>query len=117
MTEVTPSTQQLLAIVSASAPVTATVTINYSASPEAVESYENAIAMIEAVGGTVTREAQKLLGTDRPYEIARVNPTDYGTSDFTLIGPFDHAGFDPDERVAVTTEGKLALRVIQGGVA
>jgi hypothetical protein len=117
VTEVPISTQRLLAILSASAPASASVTINYSSEPGSVESYESAIAMIEAAGGTVERKVQTLSIDHRPYEVSRVDPNEFGIAEVTLIGPFEHVGYDPDTRVAPTPEGKLALRVIQGGVA
>lgn len=117
MTEVTLSTQQLLAIVSASGIGRSDVSINFpDFEPGSAEAYEATIAMIESAGGTVERKRQEFnFGC---YELAVVNPDpDEFLHRFRLIGPIGHTGIDPDERVNVTPEGKLALRVIPGGVA
>ena len=111
------NTQQLLAIVSASGVDGSNVTVNFHTGPGADEAYENAIALIETAGGSVTRRVQELQSTGGVYEVANVDPNEFGVSDFTLIGPMGHRSYHPDERITTTPEAKLALRVIPGGVA
>ena len=114
MTEVPISAQRLLAIVSASGIGRADISISFTTEPGSAEAYENAIAMIESAGGEVSREVHEF--TYGIYETALV---EIGTDvpAFRLHGPIGHQAYDQDERVTVTPEAKVALRVIPGGVA
>ena len=111
------TTQQLLAIVSASGIDGSNVTVNFHTGPGADTAYENAIAMIETAGGSVTRRVQELSSTGAAYEVAAVDQNEHGISDFQLIGPFGHRSYHPEQRINLTPEAKVALRVIPGGVA
>lgn len=102
------TTQQFLAILSASGIEGADVKVSVQSGPGADEAFERAVTLLGIAGASIDRSRHNVLGGE--YEVAVIDES------FRLVGPWGRA-FQDDERIALTPEAKLALHTVPSGDA